>query len=223
MVIAVQYLGQREIEAAFRARTSVHGGAETGLRRLSAIDDDDKRLAPAIGIERVRMVIAHKHSILHLYSVQVAGAHADEGEGLLRVFRFLDREAAVVLFLAFPEFRPWREQVFLPGMRAVVEAKQRFIVATFQAIGSGVLVFGPAFGQILNAAQLVINDRAFAHRGPHGHITAGNDHIEQRLQVVTLYDECLVGPGHECICLFWNTGCLTVFAIARHANSATRL
>ena len=96
--------------------------------------------------------------------MQLAGADADEGVGRRVVALLGDLELAVGAAPGPPELQLGRVQEPLPGLRADRVAEQRLVVAAAQPVGAAVLLVGPADREVVAAGDLVVDDRAVAHR-----------------------------------------------------------
>ena len=71
--------GQCDVVSGTRAWSGAHRDAETGVARLTAVDGNDERAFTSRNVGRILVVAAHENAILNADSVEVTGAHADEG------------------------------------------------------------------------------------------------------------------------------------------------
>ena len=79
VVVVLDDLRQREIEAVAHPRSGLHRCAKTGGSRLRAIHGDHKYVpAPAL-VDRIRKPVFDQHPVLHLDGGQFTGAHSEEG------------------------------------------------------------------------------------------------------------------------------------------------
>jgi hypothetical protein len=99
--------------------------------------------------------------------VQLAGAHADEGEGSRRSRRRGENDAVGVA-LRLPERQRRRMEVLLPGLRADHVAEQGAVGAPREAIVSGRMLVRPARREIVRRIDAVVDDDPVAHGRPVG-------------------------------------------------------
>ena len=95
---AVEDLGQREVVPGLGLRAGAHRDAEAGAGRLEAVHGDDERVLPPRGVVGVGVRPAEQHLVLDRDPVELAGAHADEGQRRTVGRVLLDDEAVVRAF-----------------------------------------------------------------------------------------------------------------------------
>ena len=112
--------------------------------------------------------------------MQFAGSGADEGK-LLGWFLWGDNLKLVAVLLRCPKRLHWWMKKALPGLRPVGEPEERAIVPVLQTVAPRVLAVGPAGGQIRDACDLVIDDRAIANGRPEHLVSARIEGADERL------------------------------------------
>ena len=83
MSSSAQQLGQCQVESAGHLRARAHGDTEARPAGHGAVDRDNERVLPPRPVVGIDVAAADKHSVLDGDGLQLAGAHADEGEALL--------------------------------------------------------------------------------------------------------------------------------------------
>ena len=86
-----------------------------------------------------------------------------------------------MLFRA-PERQHWRMQELLPRMRTHRIAEQRRVLARLQTVGSSVLLIGPAFRQVGNVVDVVVDNGAAADGRTDYAEVAPLERVNERLQ-----------------------------------------
>ena len=170
-VLVPEQFGQCEVVARLRLRAGLHRDAEAGAAGLAAIDRDDEVPFAPRAVMRIGIGVAHQHAVLDGDGGDLAGAHADEGEARAVLRRRVDAHGVSVARGA-PEILDRRVQEFLPGMRADGIAEERLVVAADDTVVSAVLLVGPAFGQVGDRVDIVVDDRLVAQRRPENAVAA---------------------------------------------------
>ena len=119
-----------------------HRRAEARAARLEAVDGDDEGVLAPRRVVAVGVATAEEDPILDRDRVQLAGAHADEGERRIVERLLLDLEAAVSA-AGLPEPDARRAEELLPGMRADREAEARLVVAPLEPVAPASCVVCP--------------------------------------------------------------------------------
>jgi hypothetical protein len=163
-VLAVEQLREREVVALLDARPGVHRDTEARGGRLTAVDRDDEDPAAPGGVVAVDELAAGEDLVLDRDRVQLARAHPDEGERRLVERLLLDDRRAAVRPRA-PEPEAGREEELLPRVRPDGVAEARVVLTALKAVGPRLLPVGPADRELSRALELVVDDRAVAHRG----------------------------------------------------------
>ena len=95
-MLAIEQLGQGQVEPGLRSRPGVHRDAEAGVARLRAVDRDDEGVAAAGLVVGVGVGVADEDLVLHGDRRQVAGAHPEEGVARALVGLLLVGDRAVL-------------------------------------------------------------------------------------------------------------------------------
>ena len=176
-------LGQGQVEAGGRPRSGVHGGAKAGAPGLGAVHRHHEDAPSATLVVRVHVGALQEHLVLDANGRKLARPDADEGQrrGLFLGVEHLEPGAPP---LGAPEHeRSWVKEL-LPGVGRDGVAEERLVVPARQPVPSGFLFVRPAFGQVADRADVVVDDRAVAEGGPQVSIAAlaqpGQERIEAR-------------------------------------------
>src|SRR5581483_2616743 len=145
-VTAVEELRQREVVACVDAWPRAHRGAEARPARLEAVDGDDEGVLPAGGVVPIRVAAAEEDAVLDRDRVQLARAHADQGERPLWARLLLDVEALAVPARP-PEPDAGGHEELLPRVGPDGVAEARLVLAALEPVASGRLLVRPARGQ----------------------------------------------------------------------------
>ncbi len=187
--VAVEQLGQPEVERrtapGLGVRPRAHGHAEAGPARVRAGHRHDEGGLPAGGVRRVLVGAPEEHGVVDAEGAQVAGAHAEEGvrRVLGRPLVGLDREA-VIGPVPPPEHLLGGEEHRLGRLRTRGEPEQCPVVAATQSVASGVLVVTPARGQVVDAPDRGVDDRAVLHGGADDGVAPREERVDERLEAV---------------------------------------
>jgi hypothetical protein len=122
--------------------------------------------------------------------VQLARAHADQGERRLLERLLLDLEA-VVPAARTPEPDVGRQQELLPRMGTDRVAEARVVVAALEAVTAGVLVVRPADREIAGRVQVFVDDRAVPNCWAYDAEAAGGERLQEVLEGLGLDYACL--------------------------------
>ena len=147
-VLPLEQLGEREVVAGLCSRAGLHRDAEAGVARLRAVDRDDEGVASPGLVVGIGVRVPDEDFVLNRDRGQVAGAHADEGVARPLLLLLLVGDRAVLRALRLPEGQVGREEVMLPGVRAVVEAEERFVIALVEPVGAALLLVSEPLGQV---------------------------------------------------------------------------
>ena len=164
---AVQDLGQRQVVSRLGLRPRPHRRAEAGRGGLEAVHGDDERVLTARGVVGVGVRPAEEHLVLDRDPVQLARPHADERQRRAVRLVLLDDEA-VVLLARPPEADAGRQQELLPRVRPDRVPEAGLVVAALEPVAARLLVVRPADREIGRRLDVVVDDRAVAHRRADG-------------------------------------------------------
>ena len=165
MPIAVEQLGEGEVEPCRRPGAGAHRDAETRAAGQGAVDGDDEGIRAPDAITRVAVGAAQEYAILDGDGREFAGPHANKGE--LLAFHRCRLDAHLFAAAAHgPQRLAWRMEKALPGLRADRVAEQRVVVPSLQLIAPGLLAVGPAGRQIGKTAHVVVDDGAVPEPRP---------------------------------------------------------
>jgi hypothetical protein len=181
-VLAVEQLGQREIVAGVRSRAGVHRDAEAGVARLRAVDGDDEGIMAAGLVVGVGVGVADEHLVLDEDRSEVAGADAEEGVARPLLLLLLVSDRAVLRALRLPEGQVGREQVVLPGVRAVVEAEEGIVVTFVEPVGAALLFVGQSLRKVGHRGDLLVDDRAVSDARTDHRVAAVGQDTDQPVQ-----------------------------------------
>lgn len=125
------------------------------------------------------MIITREYLVLDLYRMKLTGPDADErvfwGGGLISLAKCETRIGDSGL----PQFLAGWKQIFFPGMRPEIIAKQRGIFSVDQLVCPRFLAITLPNRQILRAGQLIINNGTIPDRWPHERVTPIFQYSEQ--------------------------------------------
>ncbi len=138
----------------------------------------------------------HEGAILHGHGRQLAGAHAQKRVRWLVVgdVRHLPVVAGTMRF-DYDGVR--RKQKPLPGMRSDRVAEPGIVVAALQPVTAARLFVGPSARQIVDRADLVIDDRLLRNGGAYDVVALSPEQIKQFLEIGFRQHQGLAG-----ICFF---------------------
>ncbi len=152
------------------------------------------------------MGAAEEHPILDRDRIQLAGAHADEGEPLggdgLR-----HHPHTVGVALGVPQAQHRRMQKFLPRMRTDGIAEKRLVVAAHEPVAPAVLLVGPAPRQIGERDDIVVDDGLVANGRTDHAIAPPPQRVNQRLQPLDRRHGRLGGVHRACLDLVSTASC----------------
>ena len=181
-MVAVEKLGQGEVEAVGRSGPAVHRGAEAEIRGVAAVDGDDEHVGASRGIVGVLEAAAEEHAVLDRDRRHLARLHAEKRRRLRRSRLLLDRESTVAA-ARLPEADARRQQLALPGVRPDRVAEDGVVVAPREPVGTGGLLVRPACREVGGPGDLVEDDRAVTWGRADDAIAASAERLEQRTEI----------------------------------------
>src|SRR5512140_2394052 len=175
----VEELREGEVEAGGGAGAGAHRGAEARAFGLRALDRDDKgRLAPR-PVSRVPVGASEEDAVLAGDRRDVAGPHAEEGEGarIRRVGLNLER-----LFPTGHGEEPPRsgEEELLPGVRPGGVAEQGAVAAGPEPVAAVRLFLSDPRRKPGRGGDLVVDDRPVLDGRPEESVARFEDDVEKR-------------------------------------------
>ena len=181
-----------------------HRGAEAGGGRLAAVDRHDEAGAPARGVVVVDVALRRGRS----GPARAMACRSHERTPMKASGRFvrcvlLDLERALAVPARTPQPQPGREQMALPRVGADVVGEQRRARALRDSVGPALLLVGHARGQIGGRPDLVVDDRALAHRRADELETLAEECLEEVVEPLTLehahdgHRLCRTAPGQD--------------------------
>ena len=186
MLAVVEHLGQQHVVTGRDRRSGAHRRAEAGPARLTALDGDHEQLSAAVrspGSTRA----AEQHALQHRPRMELHDrAPMNATFAGTRPAPQVGQLAAPVAAHARADFSG--QLVALQRVRADDEAEQRLVLAALQAVAPGLLLVGPAGGQLGAAIDLVVDDRAVAGRRPDDRIAMFCKTFEQLIEVISFND-----------------------------------
>ena len=181
--VRVDELGEDQIVTLGDARPGVHRNAETGPSGLTAVDADHEDVAPAGDVVGLAQRSGDEGPILDGDGGEIAGARADQGDAGRIGFHGVGLEAFVLAPQA-GQAHARREEGRLPRLRPDGKTEEALVFAADQAITPGLLLLAPAGGQVGDAGDVVMDDRAVAHPRTFQLVAVGAQRGQQRLQPV---------------------------------------
>ncbi len=151
-VVAVEELGQGEVEAVGRSGPAAQRGAEAEVRGVAAVDGDDEHVGAPRGVVGVLEAAAEEHAVLDRDRRDLARLHAEKRRRLRRRRLLLDRESAVAA-ARLPEAHARGQELALPRVRPDRVAEDGVVVAPREPVGAGRLLVRPAGGEVGGAGR----------------------------------------------------------------------
>jgi len=195
-MLALEQLGDRQIGTGFDFRAGAHRRAEARAARLEAVDRDQEDVLAPQRVVAVGVGAAEEDAVLDRDRVQLARAHADEGERPV-VAQLLVDHGCVAVAAGAPQAHPrWKEEA-LPRVRADGEAEAGLVIAPFEAVAPAVLAIGPPDRKLARRGKLVVDDRSVAERRAEHAVPVVAKPADQIVERFHRDDELLRHPGAQ--------------------------
>ena len=165
-LVATSVLGESEVEGMAHRRARAHRVAEAGGHRAAAVHRHDEKLLPPGCVGGIDMLAPHEHTVLNPERLEVAGPHANHGQGRLVVSQILLRPRATRPRESGDRF-PGRKQKVLERVGAHHVIKGAGLRVEPQPIVAAVLLVEPAGREVMGRSQVAEHHRPVGHLRPH--------------------------------------------------------